>query len=159
MSVEQLLLVVFLVVLPLVQWLIGAMRARSGGPSGDRDAVPTRRTVSRPPPRAPDAGGAGPQKRPTEVRVPAAPPRAAVPHAVRHAPEPHSAPQRESRVRRDRQHRPPANPRHGDPERPTRAATPMRGGIGGGDLRRAIMMIAVLGPCRAVEPWDASQRG
>jgi hypothetical protein len=31
--------------------------------------------------------------------------------------------------------------------------------IAGGDLRRAIVLIAILGPCRALQPKDASPPG
>jgi hypothetical protein len=43
--------------------------------------------------------------------------------------------------------------------RPSGAPVVVRRGIAGGDLRRAIVLIAVLGPCRALEPRDASQLG
>jgi hypothetical protein len=33
---------------------------------------------------------------------------------------------------------------------------PVRRVIAGGELRRAMVLIAILGPCRALEPYDAS---
>jgi hypothetical protein len=138
------------------------MRARTGGSPGDRGAAAAEGTVSRPRPplSVPDAGGTASEGRRTELPLSASPLPVALPQAVRHAaPEQLRASEREPRVRRERQHRPPANLRTGHSERPMRPGTAVQRVIAGAELPRAIVLMAILGPCRALEPKDASQLG
>ena len=159
MSIEQLLLFLLLVAIPLLERLIRAMRARTDGSPGERGAAAADGTVSRPRPplSVPETGGTPLEGRRTELPLPASPLPPALPQAVRHAaPEQLGASERKPRVRRERQHRPPANLRTGHSERPVRPGTAVQRVIAGGDLPSAIVLMAILGPCRALEPKDAS---
>ena len=162
MSVEQLLFFLLLIAIPLLERLIRARRARTGGSPGERGPATAQGTVSRPrlPLSVPDAGGTASDGRRTELPLPGSPLPPALPQAVRHAaPEQLRASEREPRMRRERKHGPAASLRTGHSERPLRPGTALRRVIAGGDLRRAIVLIAILGPCRALEPKDASQLG
>ena len=156
MSIEQLLFFALLVAIPLLERLIRVMRARTGGSSGDRTPAPAGETVSppRPPLSLPDAGATPSQSRGTELPLPASPLPPALPQPIPHAaPGDLRASEREPRGRREPRPMPAASLRGGRSER--RPAH--RRVIGAGDLRRAIVVMAVLGPCRALEPKDASQ--
>jgi hypothetical protein len=161
MSPEQLLFFLLLVAIPLLERLIRAMRARTNDLPGERAPTAAEATVShaRLPRSAHDAGGAASEAPRTELPLPASLPPAALPEAARHAaPDQLHASKREH-VRRERQHGPAATARPGHLQRPTRPGTALQRVIAGGDLRRAIALIAILGPCRALEPKDASPLG
>ena len=158
MSIEQLLLFLLFLAIPLLERLIRAMRAQTGGSPAERTPAPAEATVSRP--RAPasvtGAGRTESEERVTELPLPGASVPPALPQAVRRAAlEQLPASAREPRMRRDGKHGPATTlrARHSD-RRPA-----VRRVIAGGDLRRAIVLIAILGPCRALEPRDASQLG
>lgn len=158
MSPEQLLFVLLLVAIPLLERLIRAMRARKNDSPGERAPTAAEPTVSRsrPPRSAHDAGGPASEALRTELPRPASPPLPALPKPARHAaPEQLRASQREPGVRRERQHGLAATVR----QRPMRPGTALQQIIAGGDRRRAIVLIAILGPCRAFEPKDASPPG
>ncbi|MCA1584514.1 MAG: hypothetical protein LC791_06980 [Acidobacteria bacterium] len=155
MSIEQLLFFLLLVAIPLLERLIRALRARTAGLPGERTPAPAEATVLRPrsPVSVPDAGGAASEGRGTEL-LSASPLPLALPQAVAHAtPEQLHASEREPGVRRERKHGPPTSLRAGHSDRPIA----LRRVIAGADLRRAIVLIAILAPCRALEPKDASQ--
>jgi hypothetical protein len=156
MSIEQLLFFAILVAMPLLERLIRVMRARTGGSSGDRTPAPAGETGSppRPPMSLPDAGATASPPRGTELPLPASPLPPTLPQPIPHlAAGDLRASAREPRVRREPRPVPSAGLRAGRAERPP-ALRPV---IGAGDLRRAIVLMAVLGPCRALEPNDASQ--
>jgi hypothetical protein len=158
MSPEQLLFFLLLVAIPLLERLIRAMRARTNDSPGERAPTPAERAVSpwRAPRSAHDAGGPASEALRTELPLPVLPPPPALPEAARHAaPEQLRASQREPGVRRERQHGPAATVR----QRPMRPGTALQQIVAGGDLRRAIVLITILGPCRAFEPKDASPLG
>ena len=158
MSIEQLLFFLLLVAFPLLARLIRAMRARTGDSPGDRDPALAGGTVSRPPPpvSVPDAGATASERLRTEPPPPVAPLPPPLPQAIRHvAPGQLRASEREPRVRRERKLGPATSLRLGRLERPIA----LKRVIAGGDLRRAIVLIAVLGPCRALERLRTSQLG
>jgi hypothetical protein len=162
MSTEQLLFFLLLVAIPLVERLIRAMRARANDSPGQRAPTATEPTASssRLPRSAHDAGRRASEVLRTELPVPGSPLPPALTEATRHAaPEQIRASQREPRVRRERQHGPAATARPTHLQRPTRSGAALQRVIAGGDLRRAIVLIAILGPCRALEPKDASPLG
>lgn len=146
MSVEQLLFLL-LVGLPLLERLIRVMR--TGGSSGDRPPVPARETASgaRPPMPPPDAGATPAPSSGAELPLPA-PPLPEIPDAVA---EQSRAFERQRRVRREPRPLPAAGWRAA-PKRPLA----FRRVIADDDLRRAVVLMAVLGPCRALEPMDAA---
>ena len=162
MSIEQLLFFLLLVAIPLLERLIRAMRARTNDSSAERARTVAEPTVSRsrPPVSPHDASGTASEGRRTELPLPASPLPPTLPQAVRHvAPEHVRASEREPRVRREGKREPAASLRTRPSERPMRPGTGLRHVIGVGDLRRAIVLIAILGPCRALEPKDTSQLG
>jgi hypothetical protein len=162
MSTEQLLFFLLLVAIPLVERLIRAMRARANDSPGEGAPIGAEPTVSRSRPlqSAHDAGRRASEALRTELPLPASPLPPALPEAAPHAaPEQIRASQREPRVRRERQHGPAATGRPRHLQRPTRPGAALQRVIAGGDLRRAIILIAILGPCRAFEPKDASPLG
>jgi hypothetical protein len=138
--------------------LVRAMRARTDGSPVERTPTHAEATVSRPraPVSVPDAGATGSDRRGTELPLPGSSLPPALPQVVRRAaPEQLPESERAPRMRRERKHGPAASlpARHSD--RPTA----VRRVIARGDLRRAVVLIAVLGPCRALESKDASQLG
>jgi hypothetical protein len=159
MSSEQLLFLLLLVAIPLLERLIRALRARTGGLPGERTAASAEATVLRPrsPVSVPGAGAAASEGRGTELLLPTLPLPPALPQAVAGAtPVQLHASERETRVRPDRKHAPAKSLRAGHSDRPIA----LRRVVAGADLRRAIVLIAILGPCRALEPKkDASQLG
>ena len=131
MSAEQLLFLVLLVAIPLLERLIRAMRARTDGSRGQRR---------------------------TELPLPASPLPPALPQAKRHAAaEQLRASERQPPVRGERKQVPATRQRTAHSARAMRRGTALRPVIAGGDLRRTIVLMAILGPCRALEPKDASQ--
>jgi hypothetical protein len=162
MSTEQLLFFLLLIAIPLVERLIRAMRARTNDSLGERAPTAAEPTVarSRPPRSAPDTGPA-PEALRTKLPLPAPPPSpAALLEAARHAAtEQIRASQREPGVRRERQRGPAATVGSGHLQRPPHPGAALQRVIAGGDLRRAIVLIAILGPCRALQPKDASPPG
>ena len=150
MSIEQLLFFLLLVAIPLLERLIRAMRARTGGTPAERTPAPAEATVSRPraPVSVPDAGATGSERRRTELPLPGS----SLPPAVRRAaPEQLLASEPEPRMRREDKREAAASLRTGHSDRPPRSGTALRV-IAGGDLRRAIVLVTILGPCRALEP-------
>jgi hypothetical protein len=136
MSIEQLLFFLLLVAFPLITRLIRAMGTRT--PSNSH---PTRdeQTVSRPRSAVsvPDAGTTAPGKDRTVLPPPLPP---ALPQVIQHvAPGQLRAFDREPYVRRERKRGPTT--------------------LDDGDLRRAIVLIAIVGPCRALEPKNGSELG
>jgi hypothetical protein len=157
MSIEQLLFLLLLVAIPLLERLVRAMRARTGGSPDDHLPVPDSGTVSRPRPpvSVPDAGTTASGRRGPELPLPASPLPPALPRGISHAaPEHLRASEREPRVRVPT-HVPATSRRTGQSER----LLARRRVIAAEDLRRAIVLIAILGPCRALEPKGASQLG
>lgn len=136
MSIDQLLFLLILIALPLLERLIRAMRTRANDSSTD-------------------ASGTAADGRQTELALPASAAPPAVPPAVRHTgPEPLRPTEGALHVRRAGNRGPITRLRDGGRSHPRRAHAPI---IVNDDLRRAIVLIAVLGPCRALEPKDASQ--
>jgi hypothetical protein len=162
MSTEQLLFLLLLIAIPLVERAIRAMRARTDDSPGERAPPAAEPTVShaQPPRSAHDAGRRASEAFRTELPLPASPLPPALPEAARHAAsEQIRASQPEPRVRREGQHAPAARVRPRPVQRPSRPAAAPHRVIAGGDLRRAIILVAILGPCRALEPKDAPPRG
>lgn len=162
MSPEQLLFFVLLAAILLLERLIRAMRARTNVSPGARAPTADESPVSRSrlPRSADDAGDPAPEALPPELAFLSSPPPPALPEAARHvALGDIRAAQREPAVRRERRHGPAATVRPGHLLGRARAATALQRGITGGNLRRAIVLIAIVGPCRALEPKDASPMG
>jgi hypothetical protein len=155
MSIENLLFFLLLLALPLIERLMRAMRARASGPPGDD--LPARNGATVPRPRAPasipQTGTAAAERRGPELPLPASPLPAALHTALQPAASEH-LPASERAPRRERKPVPATSRRTGQSERPFE---PRR--IAPGDLRRAIVLMTVLGPCRALEQKDASQLG
>jgi hypothetical protein len=158
MSIEQVLLFLLVIAVPLLERLVRAMRTRSGGAPPERTPGPARGPVSRP--RGPVAvadAGAGAARMADEVTappipVPSLPP--APPETVRRARSgQRQASERALRLAPERRPGPAPSIRGRQADR-ARARV-----LAGGDLRRAMVLIAVLGPCRALERQDASQPG
>ena len=136
MSIDQLLFLLILIALPLLERMIRAMRTRTNDSSTD-------------------ASGTAADGRQTELTLPASAGPPALPPAVRHTgPEPLRPTEGDLHVRREGNRGPVSRLRTGGRSDSRRALAPA---IGDGDLRRAIVMMAILGPCRAFEPQDASQ--
>lgn len=156
MSIEQLLFFLLLVALPLLERLIRAMRTRTTDSSAERAGTIAESAVSGSrPPGSPNASGTAADGRQTELTLPASPLPPALPEAVRHT-VPEQLRPTERALRRAGNRGPIARLRAGGRSDSRSALAPV---IVGGDLRRAIVMIAILGPCRALEPKDASQLG
>ncbi len=162
MSIEPLLFFLLLVAIPLLERLIRATRARANDSPAERGRTVVEPTVSRSrPPRSPHAASdTAPEGRRTELPLPDSPLPPALPQAVRDAaPEQLRVSDRELRMRQERKRRPASSVRTGHSERPMHPGPALRRVIAGGDLRRAIVLMAILGPCRALELQDASQLG
>ena len=156
MSIEQLLFFVLLIAIPLLERLIRAMRRRTSGSTGERTHAPAEPTISRPGSSVsgPEVGATPSERRAAEPPMLASPlPSALPPEAPHAASEQVGAPARETRVREGRKLGSATSLQVGHGERP-RALQRL---IAGADLRRAIILIAALGPCRALEPKDVSQ--
>ncbi len=159
MSIESLLLIGFLIVIPLLERLVGVLRARSKGAQEQHSSNP----VPPPPPPSPSrrplpavaAGTSSPMKSVSDRVQPAPPPPLLAPK--------HPAPER--LTSRDR-----ARARRENPLGPVapvsigRSAQQRPRGFALGriseaaDLRRGIVLMAILGPCRALRSEDASHR-
>lgn len=143
MSIELLVLLVVFILLPLIQQLLRAMQERdqgsSGRPHGRRP--PTRR------PTMPEPQPAADVPLPRAPAVPPLPPATqhTVPAVTAHKP----LPRRETS-------RPvaPALTARRDARRHT-AIGSLRNPF---DLRRAIVVMTILGPCRAISPSDWPER-
>jgi hypothetical protein len=159
MSVEQLLFFLLLVALPLLERLIRSLRVRTDQSQGAGGPAVPDGSVSRPPPimPVPDVGGTAAEEPWTESPAAATPLPRPVRHTVRPtAPEPRGF-EHAPRVRRDRPHRPAAS-RRGDSAAPMRPVVARPHLVLHGDIRRAIVLMAVMGPCRALTPNDESPR-
>ena len=156
MSIEQLLFFALILALPLLERLIRAMRARAGDSTAERTHAPAEPTISRPGSSVsvPEVGATPPEERAAELPMRASSPLPpALPREAPHAAsEQVRASARETRVRQDRTLGSATSLRVGPGERPLA----LQRVISGADLRRAIALIAVLGPCRALEPNDVS---
>lgn len=153
MSIEQLLFFVLLLALPLLERLIRTIRMRTKDSSAERTPTVAEPAVSvSPAPRSPDDEiGTAADGRQTELPLPASPlPPQAVPHTM---PEPLRPTEGALHVRREGKRGAAARLRAGGRSDSRRALAPV---IVDGDLRRAIVMIAILEPCRALEPKDGS---
>ena len=155
MSIEQLLFLLLLIALPLLERLIRAMRTPTNDSSGKRAGTIAESAVSSSrQPGSPDvASGTAADGRQTEPTLPALPLPPAVPQAVRHA-VPEQLLPTERALRRELNGGPITRRRAGGRSDSRRGPAPI---IVDDDLRRAIVLIAVIGPCRALEPKDASQ--
>ncbi|MGE0593206.1 MAG: hypothetical protein AB7G23_13550 [Vicinamibacterales bacterium] len=175
MSLELLLLVAVMVLLPLIQQLLDAARRRAAGAGTPGAAAPSagpkRPAGARPtvPPQASRRGtGQGPRRVPPGRAVPAAratrPARAASTPRVVPPPLPPVAHQTPDAV---------ADVAHGDDRPPVAVVVPRlvqaparrarrrlsAQGLGTAfDLRRAVVAAAVLGPCRAMDPYEGPGR-
>ena len=141
MPLEQLLFLVLLAAIPLLERLIRAMRGGMSDSSGDGPSARNGGTGAHP--RAPasiaDAGTTPSTDRGADLPLPTSPVPLALPKAgVPAAPEILRASGRAPRVR-DTRRMPMTARRTGQPER-----------LAPGDLRRAIVLMTVLGPCRAL---------
>jgi hypothetical protein len=135
-SLETLLLLAFFILTPLIQRLLQAARQGDG----------TRRTPERAP-QPPSGTAPVPRRAPPAPLIPSRPTvtpevaademTAPAPSSAREAVAPAAAPA--------------VTPRH-DMRRSTAAA-----GLRGRRLRRAIVLKEILGPCRAVNPYDWHQ--
>jgi len=119
MSFEQILLIVFFIVVPLVQLVMRLLKQQGNSPD-------------------PSAGPPRPAKRP--------------PPPVRHRPLPQTLPQIAAAAMAV-----PAQAQS-EPAKPPvrRAAQPAATGVGFRstfDLRRAVVLMTLIGPCRAASPW------
>jgi hypothetical protein len=163
MSIEQLLFLLLLLGVPLLERIVRALRERAGVPA-DPTPKPPEAPVYRPPAPVPlpDTAAAGPERGGTQLPLPRPPlPRPPFPPPPLPQAVPPAAParlsewERQRRTSRERKQGPAAHSRTGHPDR----ALGSRRVIGGGDLRRAIVLMAILGPCRALEPKDPSTLG
>jgi len=146
MSLEQLLLFAFLIAMALLGRLIRALRARTSPPPSHPPLPRRARDVEGEAFRTARPGVATPSSRAPPTRAP------------QHAAAERHLPADGAWVPRERQ---------GPEAAPTAAArllVPMRHGIAlewlgaGGNLRRAIVLMAILGPCRSLHSSDASDR-
>jgi len=158
MSIESLLLIGFLIVIPLLERLVRALRARSNGAQEQHPSHP----VPPPPPpslsrpRPAGAAGTSSQMKSASDRVqPALAPPLLAPR--------HPAPERltsrdRARARRENPLGPvaPVSVGRSAQQRPRGFAL---GRISGAaDLRLGIVLMTILGPCRALRSEDASYR-
>ena len=148
MSFEQLALLLMLVALPLLDRLIRAIRERTA--ESTRAGAPTagaEPTVSPAPPPLPARDARSPAPAPVLVALPL--PERPLPTLP--LPTPQQRPEGPGRQ----------PPRRGAPLAARRAtAAPRRPALRDRrdvDLRVAIRSMAILGPCRAIEPKDATQ--
>jgi hypothetical protein len=161
MAPDQLWLIVLFVGIPLIEWLIRRIRARGTTASGERisttgtkppDAqAPTRRPGTR---AAPDMSAGASRELPAAVSMPSRPSM-----APPLAPLDNPASRRPSLQGRLTQ-------KPAFTTAPVSAANPRKrvrhGGariFAGADLRHGFILMAVLGPCRAIAPEDSSQPG
>lgn len=147
MSLEQLLLLAFLIVIPLLERLIRLLRARTRGSPEDQSNTPVPQRPPRPPApeEAGDADGeSGYADLPVDIELPApAPPPLAPPRA----PAERLTSGERARARRLSQAGPAAPVGH-PPQRVHGTALRRMSAVG--DLRRAIVLMTILGPCRAL---------
>ena len=156
MSIEQLLFFLLVVAIPLLEWLIRAMRTRTTGSSRDRRPAPDGETVSRSraPVSSPAPGTTARDGRGPELPLPASPLPRALPKSIPDPAPEHLRPTERAPRLREPRHVASTNRRTGESEQPL-AFRPMSAG----DLRQAMVLIAILGPCRALERKDTSHPG
>ncbi len=164
MTIDQLLLIAFLLAVPLLERLMRALRERDRRSQGDqpRGQVPE---WLPPPTRRPFPGPVRVEEPEDDDEEevfrpgPIAPP---IPAPQRLPPRP-ATPERplsreRARPRRDSRARPATPLPAGRPSpRVRRDATVLRG-LRPSGLRRAIVLMTILGPCRALPPEDAAHR-
>lgn len=158
MTFEQLLLIGLLIGIPLIQRLIRALQTGTGETQADGQAGDPVREGPPPRPRRPLHDRAEEAEGDTLRADPPAD-RAAAPSTL---PRPASRPRgRERHLSRDdarpRRESRPASPAGLAPQL-ARQSTGLRATGGVADLRRGIVLMAILGPCRALQPDDASHR-
>ena len=124
MSTEQILLIVALLVVPLIQSILRAARKRHGDKPTQAESLPS--SAHRPPMR--------------ELQPPTATEDRIVSHAL-------TTPERKPVRNADRSVAPPTR-------RGRRRGTAVVGLRDPFDLRRAIVLMTLLDPCRAIEPHD-----
>ena len=158
MSLEQLLFLILLVAIPLLERVFRLMRARTLGTPLERAPGLAETSVSRPnaPARVADTGAMAPE-RPGPEPPPAGPPLlpGLPPVLQRTARTPLPSFQRSPDLRRARTEvkTPSVGARH-----PDRSPAAQRS-IARADMRRAIVLVAILGPCRALGPHDTAPPG
>jgi hypothetical protein len=159
MTLEQLLVLAFLIGIPLIDALIRALRAgTSGSPSdtgrnsrSEQQSLPRRAA-----PPVPVAQGSSPPPLPPELPSAALPPLSHVPAAAGDAPEHPGSPEHGSAgVRPPRRHQRLA-PRD---EQSRRSTLARQRPLPSADLRRAVVLMTILGPCRALDKQDATDPG
>ena len=182
MSIEQLLFLLLLVGVPLLERLARAVRERAArepvesapepvppavrrppppvprpepaatGPERGGGELPRPRSAS-PPPVAPPLPASTPPSLPPPARPPA-PPQVLPQARERAAAERLRAAERQRAAGRERMRGPAPRVRARPSERPA-----ARRVIDLGDLRRAIVLTTILGPCRALDSKDPTQLG
>ncbi len=135
MTIEQLLLLLILVAVPLLERLLRVVRERTSDSAREAAAAAAVPAVSPPPVPPPAPGVLRTAQRPLLAALPVLPPR-----------PPDGAPG--ARLQ-------PALTGRRTPLARRRAAA--RDVTRGGDLRRAMTLMVILGPCRAIEPTDPSR--
>ncbi len=150
MSIESLLLLLFLVGIPLAERLKSWLRERAeAGPAVPDRPAPRGRSTARQP-----AGDAG-WETPLEVLPPPLP--LPPPPAPRHPAPVRLRAHEAGGARPAQQHQAQQTGRVTPATRaPTRARRGRLGSVK--DLRRAVVMMTILGPCRALDATDASDR-
>ena len=161
MAPEQLLFLLVLLALPLLERLIRAVRERATRPPTERASTSAAERAAPPPqpplpPRETTTGSEGPR---SQLPLPSSTPPV-LPQTVRHR---DAGPQRpfageRARVRSARPLGAVTPARARDSAQPMRRSTRAGAIVAGGDLRHAIVLMAIFGPCRALQPTDASQR-
>ena len=162
MSLEQLLFFLILVAIPLLERLVQMMRDRASGsggertPPAERTAAPQRPDTPQRPVPVPDPGASSSPQVATARPRPISPLPPPLPPVARHEAASQPAPVvTPARTRREQSGRPTPAPRF----LPVAPQPALRHPIGHGDLQRAIVLIAIFGPCRAIEPKDPTQPG
>jgi hypothetical protein len=158
MSIEQLLFFLLLVAFPLLEQFFRARRARTERAQARRPVAAPKVAVPRPatPASVPGAGADAEREVVAPLPLPESSRRPAPPQTVGSAePEQFLPSEGKPQMRRERKHGSPKSAREGYANRPMA----VRRVIAAGDLRRAIVLMTILGPCRALEQKDTSQPG
>lgn len=157
---DQLWLFVLFLAIPLIEWLIRRIRARGTTAPGERGSTtgakpPAARSPGpRPGPRAgPDVSEGASMELPAPVPVPSRP-STVPPIAPRNSPALRRLPPQGRLTQKPALTAPvPA----AAPRRRMRHGAPRI--VADANLRHAFVLMAVLGPCRAIAPEDSSQQG